>query len=287
VTGHEHLDAVVDVVPVDPPERRIPFRGRELVHAQHQVLVALLGAIAGEVLDAGNHFALSAGAISFDIGAGVFDRIVGIGAIGACVDDGVAPVEEDIHTGIEVDVDPQRAGFPCRDVPGVVGDLGVAGGLGLRAGGDVGAVCAGAVAAGIAVGCDEQGDLRGCLQGVQQILTGLCLAALPTRAADVVLFEDLLVGQRVAAEAVNAKPEQAGEQLAALFFRRHGCQGVFDPLDLVVRQVVWHRFEVYKSWHEFFSLYLTIGHVTNPTSKRSGPPRADHSCFARLRRLAS
>ena len=51
VTGHDHLDAVVDVVAEDSPEGVVPLFGREFVDPQDEVLVALLGAVAGQVLD--------------------------------------------------------------------------------------------------------------------------------------------------------------------------------------------------------------------------------------------
>ena len=232
VAGHEHLDAVVYVVPVDAAEGGVPFCGRQLIHAEDQVLVALFGAVAGEVLDAGDHVAVGAGAVAFDVGAGILDHGVGVGAVGASVDDGVAPVEQNIHAGIEVDIDAQRARFPGRHVAGVVGHSGVAGCLALGAGGDVGAVGTRAVAAGIAVGRDKQRNFRVGLQAVEQILAFLRRSTLPAGAADVILLQDLRVGQLIAAEHIFPKKEQVGEELTALLFGGHPGQCFFDPFDL-------------------------------------------------------
>jgi len=211
VTRHDHLDAVVNVVAVDTAEGGIPLGGGELVYAQHKVLVAFLGAVARKMLDACDHVAGSAGTVALDVRAGVLDDVIGVRAVGAGVDDGVAPVEQDIDARVEVDVDAECAGFPGRHIACVICHLRVARGLGLRAGRDVGAVGAGAVATRIAVRGDQQRDLGVRLQAVEQLLDSRRFAAMKARAADVVLLEDLRVSELVAAEHVLAEEKQVGE----------------------------------------------------------------------------
>ena len=246
VAGHDHLDAVGDVRPVDLAEAGLPLLGLQVVDAEHQVLVALLDPVPGPVLDAAEDAGL---ALALDERDRVLDDVGGVGAVGAGVDDGVAPVEQDVDAGVEVEVGADGPHLPPGHVAGVVGDLGRPGRLGLGAGGDVGAVAHRAVAAGVAVGCDQQRDPGRGLQPVEQALHLLRRAAVVAGDADVELLDDLLSGVRIAGEAVGAEEEQVGEQLADLLVQRHRGQGVLHPGELVGVEVVRRGGEVYERGH--------------------------------------
>ena len=243
MADHDALDTGVDHGAVHLAERLVPALAVQVVDAHDEVLVQLLHAVTGEVLGADGDPAL---AHTLHIGLGVADNNVRV--VGECagVHNGVAPVQQNVHDGAERPVAAQSARLPPGDKAHVVGSLGVGGGAARGGAGDVGAVAACAVAAAVTVGGNQQGQLGVLL--IEQVaipdLGGIFVEV--TAAADVVAVKDFLhLGRR-------RFVVQIDEQLPNLFLQRHGADRVFDPGDILIREIK--------------RLCVQIDHNSNPLS---------------------
>ena len=235
VAHHDALQPFVDHGLVHLAEGGVPVLHGQVVDAQHQVLVPLLDAVAGEVLAAAGDIAL---VDALDVGPDIFNDLIGIVAEGAGVDDGVAPVHEYVRAGVEHPVYAYAGRLPPGHIAHIIGGLCAAARRRLRRGGYESAVAQAAVAAVVAVGGDEQGQLGVLLVGLVLFVDLDAVPALPAKPALVVIVQGVLDLLRVQAMA------HLDEQLAYLFLQGHGGDGVLYPPDTLVVQVKRFAFQI-------------------------------------------
>ena len=157
VAHHDRLDPVVNEAAVHLAEALLPILHAQIVAADHQMLVPLFGAVAGEMLGRAGHG--KAGIMNAaEIGAAHGQHGVRILSEGTGVDDGVAPVLIDIADGVKEPVGADAARLPGADKADVIGRARVAARRSLNRRGNIGPVGYALRAAGVAVGRNQQRD---------------------------------------------------------------------------------------------------------------------------------
>ena len=131
------------------------------------MLVPLLPAVAGEVLEAGDHVVFVEAP---DKALAAADDLVHIPAVGPGVDQAVAPVQQQVADGAEGPVVAGGVNLGGSGGSDMVGNLGIIGGAGLSAGGNEGAAPQVAVGAGLCITGDEVGHLGSGLQLPENVL---------------------------------------------------------------------------------------------------------------------
>lgn len=222
---HDGLDAVVDELLVDLAEGIHPLLAGQVIDAHHQVLVVFFGAVAGPMLDGGSHLALL---IALHEGFGIFHSAVCVIAVGAELNDGISPVLQQVNDGRKVPVGTDGHGFRAADLAAGVSHLRITGGCGCSTAGDVGT----AADAALTVGSHQQRDPAAILEGVDHVPQLGCGSVVVAQGTGMVGICNLLDALR--AEVID----HVDEQLTDLLLVGHAGNGVHDPLDVLIGQII-------------------------------------------------
>ena len=224
---HDRHDALSDGGAVKTAEACLPRVHRQGVDRGHKVLVAVVKAFAGPMLDGGGD---ACGLKFVNLGKGLLSDHLDIAAKTPCRDDGTAKRGIDVDDGSEGPVDADGARLLPHDArDGTAGLHVVHGGQGQRVG-HLGAD-AEAHPAAFQIGRDEQRHVRGPLQGVNEVL--FVIEVCGEIAGDAGRAQTGQSGKlfRVLAHGVKDK------ELADLFSHRQAGLGGPDPGDLRVVQM--------------------------------------------------
>ena len=228
MTHHDSLCTVFDQRPIDLAVGFVPFLDGEVVDRRAKMLIALVSAVTGEMLDRAGDATLLARPKIF---SGEGEHRLRVGAIGAGVGDWVAE--------IIVDVDHGRKGVVRAHGECLIGADGTQNGTVFRVIGgsnhhlraDLGALKADAVAAGFQIGGDEGGNGAVALHLANALGKFRIVHGAAHDAADLDLTGELL-DQRL----VRAIQDQE-EQLSDLVLLTHAGKGRLDPLDITVGKI--------------------------------------------------
>ena len=235
VACHHRHGAGVDAGLVGCAVGGIPFFARQAVDAGHQVLVALIHAVAGEMLDRGRQA----------IFLHAFDELhphtahtVRVRAKGADVGDGVAEVEIDIDDGSEGPVGAHRRPFAPADHPQAVSHAVIVGRRHLHGRAQGGAFHRQPIAAFFKIRRQQQGDPGVILEKAVHCnrLAGGHVAEHQPAWLD-------LVGEVIEIILFRGTDDQA-KQLGDFFLQRHACQGGFHPAYIFVGKIKGFGFQI-------------------------------------------
>ena len=150
---HDAEHARIDRLAIEAAKTLLPLGHGQRIDRGHQMLVAVVIAFAGPVLDGGgNAIGLEGG----DLGQGVALDLVDVAAIGAGADNGAAPGGVDVDDRGEAPVEPHGLGFARHDGGNGAGGLDIVDGGQTQRIGHAGAEGQ-AHAAAFEIGADQQG----------------------------------------------------------------------------------------------------------------------------------
>ena len=222
MTCHHRLSALIDQILVNISIGFVPLLSIQGIDAGHNMLVTLVYAVAGKMLDGHGHMILFCAP---QVGAGTAQHLLRIRAEGTNIGNGIVKIHIDVHDGRKTPVESHGRTLRTGGIAHAVGILRVLRGGNCHRLAEAGAFKSQAVTAAFRICRQKQRNGRHMLNGSVGLL-GFCSAVRAVHhTANADVNQPMGKHMRVVREAHRAK------HLSGFLRRGHGSKGAFHPSD--------------------------------------------------------